>query len=124
MSRKRSPNSYGFTTTPDDSFLRRVAREAKPTDGYFVTQVRNSFGKDHKVIVMMRQEIIPPAKAGLKVAGKTLGRKVWGRPVSGFKFVEVATSNPKKTANALKNEVHRVQNFLAGRHIQVLVEAI
>lgn len=124
MSKTRKPGSYGFTTTLNDPFLKRVAQEAKPSDGFFVTSVRDSFSRSHKVAILIRQDHLPPARAGLRVLGTRVSKKGWGTTIRGFKVVEIPTSDPRKTANKAKNDLHRVKNYLAGRHLQVLVEAV
>jgi hypothetical protein len=124
MSKKRQPGIYGFTTTPDDPFLRRVAKEARPSDNFFVTSVRDRFAGGGKVIAMVRPDALPPAKVGLKVLGQRLSKRGWGRTVGGFRVLEVEAQNPRKLANVVKNELHRVKNWNAGLRLAVLVEAV
>lgn len=125
MSYKYPAHTYGFTTSPDDNFIVRVAKEAKPNDDFIVAAVKNVVGKEHKVFVLARIEKAPRRGIGFN-SGSLLGTMNWGRKLrgTGFKVFEFDTHDPRKAANVLKDEIIRAKNFLLGRTLRVLVEAL
>lgn len=128
MSKPKTPGAYGFTTKSDDDFLPRIAREAKPRDAFLVTTAKHAYKKEGKVIILVRCTALPPKTAGLTVLGQALARTGFGAPLpNGFRFIEVPVGkkqNIHKLANTAKTELQRAKNFIAGRHLRVLVEAV
>lgn len=123
--KNKQPHAYGFTTSPDDNFITRIAKEAKPHDTFIVAAAKNVADNNHRVTVLARVDQVPRTGIGFN-AGSLLGTLNWGRRVRGtdFKAFEFETENPRKAANVLKDELTRAKNFLQGRTLRVWVEAL
>jgi len=115
--------SYGFTTHSADNFIPRIVREAKPKDQFLVVMSRNvAPGGEHHLTVLVREDALPPKRAGFVVAGAPLSKK-WGEKIRGseFRHLTIACDDPVKAANIARNEFQRVKNFVLGRTVRVNV---
>lgn len=120
---KRAPGTYGFTTTKQDKFVARVAKEAKPQDKFLVTLAKDTYAGDMALTVLVHKDAIPPAKAGLTLLGLPL-KKHWGASVPRTPFRFFTVPGDVKALNIAKAQIQRAKNYLSGRTVRVLVEAL
>jgi hypothetical protein len=122
--RKRAPNSYGFTTTPDEISLTRIAKEATPNTRFLLTSVKDVTTGHTSLVVFIRKDALPKKSEGITLLDMPLGRKKGGIPIEAFRAYTFAPEHPKKAANIIKSDLQRLKNHLLGRNLRVLVEAI
>lgn len=116
---------YGFTTKQTDNFIPRICQEAKKTDNFLVVQSNDIKSRVSVVHLLARRSSLPSAKENITVAGIKLKKSIRDiESFNGFVHYVIQTNNAKKTANIVRNDLHRLKNYLEGKTTRVKVESI
>jgi len=126
------PNTYGFTTTSADEYVRRVTEEASPDANFILMTDRNTVIPDQcRAILAVRKDVLLLALVmpDAVLAGRSLIRLLLDETTNPTDLdwvlikLEADEATVTREAEKARHTLARINNVANGRTVRVTVES-